>query len=90
LWRGLFLEEYPEDLVRGSVWPLLGFTLWHLAPQMILPSTRGRWTFVAGSAVVGAASSAMAWRQAGLRHVLLPHVLTDACGVSAARFRLGR
>ena len=69
---------------------LTGFTLWHLAPQIILPSSRGRTAFLLGAAVVGAASTATAWRTGGLRAVLLPHVLTDACGVRPARFRLGR
>ena len=31
-----------------------------------------------------------AWRTRGLRAVLLAHPLTDACGVQAARFWLGR
>jgi membrane protease YdiL (CAAX protease family) len=90
LWRGTFQAQFPDDVVRGALWPLAGFTLWHLAPQLILPSPRGRVRFLLGAAVVGAASTAGAWRTGGLRAVLLPHVLTDACGVRAARFRLGR
>jgi Type II CAAX prenyl endopeptidase Rce1-like len=90
LWRGLFVEEYPEDVIRGCLWPLAGFTLWHLAPQLILPSSKGRRQFVAGSAVVGGAFATVTWRHKGIRSVLLPHALTDACGVSAARFRVGR
>jgi membrane protease YdiL (CAAX protease family) len=89
LWRGMFLEVFPEDPVRGSLWPLAGFTLWHLAPQIVFPSRQGRWRFVAGAAVVGAASAEVSWRTRGLRWVLLPHIATDACGVTAARFRLG-
>jgi hypothetical protein len=38
LWRGVFVELFPDDVARGAVWPLIGFTLWHLAPQVILPS----------------------------------------------------
>jgi hypothetical protein len=57
---------------------------------LILPSPLGRERFVAGSAVVGVAMTIAAWRSGGLRHVVISHVLTDACGVSAARFRLGR
>ncbi|WP_141233700.1 CPBP family intramembrane glutamic endopeptidase [Geodermatophilus saharensis] len=90
LWRGLFLAEFPDDVVRGALWPLAGFTAWHLAPQLVLPSSRGRAGFLLGAAVVGAASTAVAWRTGGLRSVLLPHVLTDACGVRVARFWLGR
>jgi hypothetical protein len=89
LWRGMFLEVFPEDRVLGSLWPLAGFSLWHLAPQMVFPSRHGRWGFVAGAAVVGAASALVSWRTRGLRWVLLPHIATDACGVTAARFRLG-
>lgn len=90
LWRGMFQEVFPEDALRGSLWPLAGFSLWHVAPQVVLPSRRGRARFVVGAAVVGAASAAVSRRTRGLRWVLLPHIATDACGVTAARFRLGR
>lgn len=89
LWRGLFLEVFPGDPVRGALWPLAGFSLWHLAPQLVLPSRHGRAGFVLGAALVGAASTVVSWRAGGLRWVLLPHAATDACGVTAARFRLG-
>jgi hypothetical protein len=90
LWRGTFLDQFPRDVVRGAAWPLAGFTAWHLAPQLIVPSARGRARFLLGAAVVGAACTAAAWHTGGLRHVLLPHALTDACGVRAARFWLDR
>jgi membrane protease YdiL (CAAX protease family) len=90
LWRGVFVHEFPEDITRGAVWPLAGFSLWHLAPQIVLPSRMGRWPFVLGAAFVGSASSVSAWRNKSLRNCLVPHAATDACGVTAARFRLGR
>jgi hypothetical protein len=90
LWRATFLAQFPGEPVRGALWPLAGFTLWHLAPQVVLPSSRGRVRFLVGAPVVGAASTATAWRTGGVRGVLLAHVLTDACGVPVARFRLGR
>jgi len=87
LWRGMFLEE--RDAMRGAVLPLLGFTLWHLAPQLVLPPRRGRLGFIVGSALVGAASTHVARRTGGLRAAVVAHFLTDACGAGAARFRLG-
>lgn len=90
LWRGVFIELFPDDVARGAVWPLIGFTLWHLAPQVILASRLGRWRFLLGAAAVGSASTVTARRGGGLRWALLSHLLTDACGVTAARFRLGR
>jgi hypothetical protein len=74
--------------VLGSLWPLAGFSLWHLAPQIVLPSRFGRVGFLVGAAAVGAGSARVAWRTGGLRWVLLPHAATDFCGVTAARFRL--
>ncbi|HEY9471521.1 MAG TPA: CPBP family intramembrane glutamic endopeptidase [Propionibacteriaceae bacterium] len=81
LWRGLFLELFPNDPLRGLLWPLVGFSLWHLAPQMILPSRLGRWPFLLGAALVGSASAFSAWRSGGLKNCLAPHVTTDSCGV---------
>jgi predicted cobalt transporter CbtA len=43
LWRGVFLHQFPGDVVRGSLWPLAAFSIWHLAPQIVLPSRMGRW-----------------------------------------------
>ncbi|MGY1726321.1 type II CAAX prenyl endopeptidase Rce1 family protein [Geodermatophilus sp. SYSU D01062] len=90
LWRGTFLGVVRDDVVRGALWPPAGFTLWHLAPQLVHPSARGRLPFLAAAGVVGAVSTAVAWRTGGPRGVVLPHLLTDACGVRAARVRLGR
>jgi membrane protease YdiL (CAAX protease family) len=90
LWRGVFLEQFPNDLLRGLLWPLAGFSLWHLAPQMIFPSRLGRWRFLMGAALVGSMSAISARRSGGLRNCLAPHIATDSCGVTAARFRLGR
>lgn len=90
LWRGTYLDAFPDDVWCGAVWPWAGFTLWHLAPQIVLPSSHDRVQFLAGAALVGAASTRVAWRTRGLRWTLGPHVLTDACGVRAALFRIGR
>jgi hypothetical protein len=90
LWRGVPLALHGDSWVRGSAWPLVGFSMWHLAPQVILVSPQGRWRFVLGAAAVGLGSAVTSWRARGLRPTLAPHMLTDACGVGAAEFRLGR
>jgi hypothetical protein len=90
LWRGVFLEKFPGEPIRGLLWPLVGFSLWHLVPQMILESRLGRWRFVLGAALVGSVSAMSAWRSGGLRNCLPSHIATDSCGVTAAGFRLGR
>jgi hypothetical protein len=90
LWRGIYLEVFPDDVWRGAVWPWIGFTVWHLAPQVILPSRHGRLPFLAGAGLVGAAAGGVAWRTRGLRATLVSHLLTDASGVRAACYRLRR
>jgi hypothetical protein len=89
LWRGTFLNEFPDDVLRGAFWPLAGFSIWHLAPQIVLPSRMGRWQFVLGAGFVGLCGLGSAWRNKGLRNCVLSHAATDACGVTVARFRLG-
>ncbi|WP_310773194.1 CPBP family intramembrane glutamic endopeptidase [Mycobacterium sp. Z3061] len=90
LWRGVFMRELEDRPRMAQTLSLLGFSTWHYAPQLILPSPLGRGRFVAGSAVVGSAMNAAAWKAGGLRQVLIAHAIVDACGVTAARFRLGR
>lgn len=90
LWRGVFMRELHHRPLLSQAWSLIGFSAWHLAPQLILPSPLGRWRFVAGSAAVGLASTAAARTSGGLRYVVAAHAIIDACGVTAARFRLGR
>lgn len=90
LWRGVFMRELDRRPSVAMVWPLIGFTLWHFAPQIILPSRLGQGRFVAGSAAVGIASTVAASKSGGLRQVVVAHAMTDVCGVTAARFRLGR
>jgi membrane protease YdiL (CAAX protease family) len=69
LWRGVFMPEVDGQSRPTMVWSLFGFSVWHFAPQLVLPSALGRWRFVAGSAVVGIASSVAARKAGGLRQV---------------------
>ena len=90
LWRGLFVAAFPEDPVWGWLWPAVGFTVWHLAPQAVLPARRGKLAFLASSALIGMGLGWVAWRTRSLRWTLPPHVVTDASGLRVARFWLGR
>jgi hypothetical protein len=89
LWRGVFVVTFPDDPVRGWLWPAIGFTMWHLAPASVRPPRQGR-LFLAGSALIGAGFGWVAWRTRSLRLTLPAHLVTDASGLPAARFWLGR
>jgi hypothetical protein len=88
LWRGLFVARFPEDPVRGWLWPAIGFTVWHLAPASVRPPGTG------GCSWPGRPSSAPgsdgSHGAGSLRWTLPAHVATDACGLPAARFWLNR
>jgi hypothetical protein len=89
LWRGLFVARFPDDPVRGWLWPAIGFTTWHLAPMSVRPPRQPR-AFLAGSALIGVGLGWIAWRTRSLRWTLPAHLATDANGLPAARFWLGR
>jgi hypothetical protein len=89
LWRGLFVATFPDDPVRGWLWPAVGFTAWHLAPASVRPPRQAR-MFLAGTALIGAGFGWVAWRTHSLRWTLPAHVATDACGLPSARFWLHR
>lgn len=90
LWRGLFVAMFPDELVRGWLWPAAGFTAWHLAPLSVLPSRRGTLGFLVPTALIGAGYGWVAWRTRSLRWTLPPHVATDASGLRIPGFWLGR
>lgn len=37
LWRGMYLELFPQNILLGMLWPSLWFALWHYAPVSIAP-----------------------------------------------------
>jgi membrane protease YdiL (CAAX protease family) len=89
LWRGLFVTAFPQRPVWGWLWPAARFTVWHLAPQAVLPSRRGRPAFLVASALIGTGLGWVAWRTRSLRSTLPSHVATDDAGLRVARYWLG-
>jgi membrane protease YdiL (CAAX protease family) len=52
LWRGVFIHELANRRRLAMVWSLIGFSGWHLAPQLVLPSaTRARDAFTSAAVV---------------------------------------
>jgi membrane protease YdiL (CAAX protease family) len=89
LWRGLFVATFPDDPVRGWLWPAIGFSVWHLGPASVRHPQHGN-AFLAGTALIGIGFGWVAWRTRSLRWTLPAHVATDASGLPAARFWLNR
>lgn len=85
LWRGLPVAVFPDDPVRGWLWPAAGFTAWHLVPLAARStSARRRLTVLLGAGAIGVGYGWIAWRTLSLNAVAPVHALTDSCGVRPA------
>jgi membrane protease YdiL (CAAX protease family) len=83
LWRGLFIDVFPDRPALGYLYPTFGFALWHLAPQIIVPNTRpgGAVSFVIAAGVWGLCYGWVAWRTRSIRWTSLSHILLDFSGL---------
>jgi Type II CAAX prenyl endopeptidase Rce1-like len=90
LWHGLFVATFPDDPVRGWLWPAVGFTAWHLAPLSVRPYRHGTLAFLVPAGLIGAGYGWVAWRTGSLRRTLPAHIAIDPSGLRAARLWLGR
>ena len=88
LWRGLPVTVFPDDALRGWLWPTAGFVAWHLVPLSAgAADSRTMRRVVGGSALVGVVNGWIALRTRSLVAVGIAHAVTDSCGVRAARVR---
>lgn len=86
LWRGVPAATFPDDPLRGWLWPAVGFTAWHLVPLSTRrTSARRRASVLGGAAAIGLGYGWIAQRTQSLGAVTPVHALTDACGVRPAR-----
>jgi hypothetical protein len=78
---------YPDDPIRGWLWPAAGFTAWRTIPLAV--RSHGAARVLAGAGLVGLGSGWVAWRTGSIAATAPAHVLTDSCGVRAARSTWG-
>jgi membrane protease YdiL (CAAX protease family) len=89
LWRACYQQGFPEGGVAGTLYPVAGFALWHLAPQLVRPSSYpgGAAGFVAFSGGLGLLYGWAARRGGSIRWTTLSHTLLDFSGLGARAFR---
>jgi membrane protease YdiL (CAAX protease family) len=86
LWRGAPAVAFPDEPVRGWLWPAVGFTLWHLVPLGAVSADRRRSAvLLAGAALIGVGNGRVAWRTHSLSAVTMSHAVTDASGLESVR-----
>ena len=80
LWRGLYVRAFSTNLVLAVVYPSIGFALWHISPQLVLPSESGVWPFVLSTFFLGAGYGLVAFRTRSIRWTAISHVLGGILG----------
>jgi hypothetical protein len=80
----------PALLIAYATLHRLGQTYGSTFSERHAPFAPRALPFMLGAGLVGSLSAFSTWRSGGLRNCLVSHVATDSCGVTAARFRLGR
>lgn len=83
LWRGLYTTAFPTNVALGYVYPTIGFALWHLAPQTVVPSSYpgGALAFVGSAGLWGLLYGWVAWQTRSIRWTTVSHVLLDFSGL---------
>lgn len=75
LWRGLYVTVFPGNAVFGVIYPSIGFALWHLSPQLVVPADSGVWPFVISTFFLGISYGWISHRTGSIRWNTLSHVL---------------
>ena len=89
LWRGVYITFWADDPWLGWLWPAVGFGAWHLAPQVIHPSSMGPAGYAMAATALGLSWGWVAWTTGSLRWVSVSHAFTDGSGLRNARFFIG-
>jgi len=74
LWRGVYLELFPGNLLLGMIWPSLWFALWHYAPGSVAPNGNVIGLMV-GSGIMGFYLSFLARRTGTIWWTIIMHTI---------------
>jgi membrane protease YdiL (CAAX protease family) len=72
LWRGVYLELFPKNLLFGMIWPSLWFALWHYAPGSLDPDGNVLGLIV-GSGIMGFYLSFLSRRTGTIWWTIITH-----------------
>jgi membrane protease YdiL (CAAX protease family) len=75
LWRGMYARAFPNRLFSGFIYPSIGFALWHISPQLVMPSEGSMLPFVVSTFFLGLVYGWAAYRTGSVRWTALSHSL---------------
>ena len=85
LWRGAYVSLFPNSWFLTTVYPALGFAIWHFAPQSVVPNPApgGAVSLVVVAGLVGAMWAWVANQTGSILWVTVSHILFDFSGLGA-------
>lgn len=75
LWRGLYVKVFRANWVLGVIYPSIGFALWHISPQLIVPAETGIWPFVLSTFFLGIGYGWISYRTGSIKWNAISHGL---------------
>ncbi len=71
-WRGLYVKEFPNNILWGIIIPSLFFSLWHFAPQLAIPQ-RNKIIFVLSTLPLGITNGIVSYRTGSAKWSSIGH-----------------
>lgn len=73
LWRGLYVKAFQGNFVLGVIYPSIGFALWHISPQLVIPAETGIWPFVLSTFFLGISYGWISYRTSSIKWNAISH-----------------
>ena len=74
LWRGVYMELFPDSILFRIVWPSIWFALWHYAPGSVSPSGNAIGLII-GSGLMGFYLSFLAKKTGTIYWTIIAHTI---------------
>lgn len=84
LWRGLYVKAFPGNRILGFVYPSIGFALWHVSPQLVIPAESGIWPFVVSTLFLGISYGWISYRTGSIKWNVISHSIGGILDVGGA------
>jgi membrane protease YdiL (CAAX protease family) len=72
LWRGVYMEMFPNSIPLRMVFPTIAFALWHYAPGAV-SANENVWGLIIGAAALGSVQSLLAKQTNGIWWPIVAH-----------------
>jgi membrane protease YdiL (CAAX protease family) len=84
LWRGVYVKAFPANMVLGVVYPSIGFALWHISSQLLIPAETGFWPFVLSTFFLGISYGLISYRTGSIKWNAISHSIGGILDLSGA------